>query len=450
MSYFDIGGSYPHYSKIVKYSPLGIFGFMLLASILDIALIERTYFVIVLGVALYFIYHLRDHKSSRQIVWVFLPGFLSGLVSEIFGWIYASKEGAVFNIINTANIFAVIWMFGFGFYIFRQNRKEQKIRRKEEEEKHLLEAQKAELERLVADRTQALLTQKAELESSLTELQSTQAQLIQAEKMASLGELTAGIAHEIQNPLNFVNNFAEISNELIDEMVEAMTNGDQQSVKDIAGDIQENLKKINHHGKRADSIVKNMLQHSRKSTGQKEPTNLNTLAEEYLRLSYHGLRGKDKSFNAEFVFDPDPDLPVVSVIPQDIGRVLLNLINNAFYAVNSKLHQSIAATSEEEGAKSDPALIEYRPKVTVSTKKVKNPPQGEFIEIQIKDNGLGIPTNIVDKIFQPFFTTKPTGHGTGLGLSLAYDILKAHQGDLSVTSEEGKGTTFFIRIPITS
>jgi signal transduction histidine kinase len=259
------------------------------------------------------------------------------------------------------------------------------------------------------------LQQAREIEKAYTELKATQSQLIQSEKMASLGELTAGIAHEIQNPLNFVNNFSEVSEELVTELKEELINGGLEVAKGLSDDVIKNLQKIKHHGLRASDIVKGMLQHSRSSNGQKEPTDINALADEYLRLSYHGLRAKDKSFNAEFKTDFDPDLPKINVIPQDIGRVLLNLINNAFYAVSEK--SKLQATS-------------YKPQVIVSTKKVNTK-----IEICVTDNGPGIPAEIKDKIFQPFFTTKPTGQGTGLGLSLSYDIVKAHGGE---NQEESK------------
>jgi two-component system, NtrC family, sensor kinase len=278
---------------------------------------------------------------------------------------------------------------------------------------------------------------KQNIEKAYNQLKSTQSQLIQSEKMASLGELTAGIAHEIQNPLNFVNNFSEVSKELIGEMNDELAVGNWQLAKEIAGDIEQNLEKINHHGKRAGDIVKGMLQHSRTSTGQKEPTDLNALADEYLRLSYHGLRAKDKSFNADFKTDFDKTLPKISVIPQDIGRVLLNLINNAFYACTER---SRSAASEKNLSGLEET---YKPTVTVSTKNL-----GDGIEISVKDNGSGIPEEIKTKIFQPFFTTKPTGQGTGLGLSLAYDIVKAHSGELKVESHEGEGTEFSIQIPI--
>ena len=267
------------------------------------------------------------------------------------------------------------------------------------------------------------------LEATLTDLKATQSQLIQSEKMASLGELTAGIAHEIQNPLNFVNNFSEVSNELIDEMNEELDKGDLEEAKAISLDIKQNLEKINHHGKRADGIVKGMLQHSRKSTGKKEPTDINKLTDEYFRLAYHGLRAKDKSFNAALETDYDENIGEINVIPQDIGRVILNLFTNAFYAVGEK---KVTLASEA-----------YKPTVSVRTEKIK-----EMLVITIKDNGNGIPEKVLDKIFQPFFTTKPTGKGTGLGLSMSYDIIKAHKGELTVDTEEGMFTAFKISIPI--
>jgi signal transduction histidine kinase len=272
--------------------------------------------------------------------------------------------------------------------------------------------------------------------STLENLKSTQAQLIQSEKMASLGELTAGIAHEIQNPLNFVNNFSEVSKELLQEMEAELDAGNSGEAKNLAKDVIQNLDKINFHGKRADSIVKGMLMHSRTSSGKKEPTDLNALVDEYLRLSYHGLRAKDKTFNAEFNTELDPTLPKIEVVPQDVGRVILNLINNAFYACTVRVH---LAKSEQQIANS----VNYKPTVTVSTRNL-----GNTIEIRVKDNGNGIPQHVLDKIFQPFFTTKPTGQGTGLGLSLSYDIVKAHGGELDVASVENNGTEFIIRLPL--
>ncbi|SIO01871.1 sensor histidine kinase [Algoriphagus halophilus] len=270
----------------------------------------------------------------------------------------------------------------------------------------------------------------AKLEASHEHLKETQSQLIQAEKMASLGELTAGIAHEIQNPLNFVNNFSDVSNELMDEMIEELENGDMEETKAIAEDIKQNLERINLHGKRADSIVKAMLQHSRVGSGKKEPTDLNALADECLRLSFHGLKAKDKTFNADFLTDFDKKLPQLEVIQQDIGRVILNMVNNSFYAVNEK-SKAVNGT-------------EYHPYVKITTRHILG-----GAEITIEDNGPGISTEIINKIFQPFFTTKPTGQGTGLGLSLSYDIIKSHGGDLRVKSSTttDQGTAFTIYIP---
>ncbi|MDQ6762830.1 MAG: ATP-binding protein, partial [Bacteroidota bacterium] len=281
-----------------------------------------------------------------------------------------------------------------------------------------------------------LQQQKEKVESTLTELKSTQAQLIQSEKMASLGELTAGIAHEIQNPLNFVNNFSEVNKEMLVELNEEIDKGNYDDAKSIAKDVIANEEKINHHGKRADAIVKGMLQHSRQTSGTKEPTDINALCDEYLRLAYHGLRAKEKSFNAVPIAigtDFDRGLSSVegkiNIVPQDIGRVLLNLFNNALYSVNEK--------KKTDGEN-------YKPAVFITTKKITGK-----LSISVKDNGNGIPQNIVDKIFQPFFTTKPTGQGTGLGLSLAYDIItKEHNGTIKAESKEGEGSIFIIQLPI--
>ena len=275
---------------------------------------------------------------------------------------------------------------------------------------------------------------KIKIEKAYDNLKATQQQLIQSEKMASLGELTAGIAHEIQNPLNFVNNFSEVSNELVDEMNNELSKGDIDEAKVIAGDIKQNLEKINHHGKRADAIVKGMLQHSRSSNGQPEPTDINALTDEYLRLAYHGLKAKDRAFDVNIKMDFDNSIGKINVIPQDIGRVILNLINNAFYAVDEKKKHA-SANSAQNG---------FEPIVLVSTKK-----NNGNVEIRVSDNGNGIPQKVLDKIFQPFFTTKPTGQGTGLGLSLAYDIVtKGHGGDLRVHAKEGEGSEFIIDLPL--
>ncbi|WP_080059227.1 7TM diverse intracellular signaling domain-containing protein [Spirosoma aerolatum] len=291
-----------------------------------------------------------------------------------------------------------------------------------QENQQLVETQNRVLEEKVEQRT-------AELQESLTTLKATQAQLIQKEKLASLGELTASIAHEIQNPLNFVNNFSEVSAELVDELEEEADAGHTEEVKAIAGDLRQNLQKVAHHGRRASAIVKGMLEHSRASTGEKQPTDLNVLADEYLRLAYQGLRAKDQRFSCELKTDLAADLPTVSVVPQDIGRVLLNLYNNAFYAVRQK----------QQTAPSD-----YQPTVWVSTRQ-----EPGRVVICVRDNGTGIPDAVKEKIFQPFFTTKPTGEGTGLGLSLSYDIVtKGHGGTMTVESQEGEGTQFIITLPV--
>ncbi len=269
---------------------------------------------------------------------------------------------------------------------------------------------------------------KEKIEQAYADLKSTQQQLIQSEKMASLGELTAGIAHEIQNPLNFVNNFSEVNTELLDELKMEILNGKIDSAVELSKDIRENEEKINQHGKKADAIVKSMLQHSRSSSGIKEPTNINALAEDYLQLAYHGFRAKDKSFNVSLNTAFDQTIGEINIVPQDIGRVLLNLFSNAFYAVSDKQRQGIE---------------NYEPLVTLTTKR-----HADKIEVSIKDNGRGIPEKIRSKIFQPFFTTKPTGQGTGLGLSLSYDIIKAHGGELKVETTEGQGSEFIIQLPI--
>jgi signal transduction histidine kinase/ligand-binding sensor domain-containing protein len=272
-------------------------------------------------------------------------------------------------------------------------------------------------------------TRTKQLQESIEELKNTQNQLIQSEKMASLGELTAGIAHEIQNPLNFINNFSDVNKELLAEMQAELDMGNVHEAKDIAQDIIENEEKIVYHGKRADAIVKGMLQHSRSKSGVKEMVDINAICDEYFRLSYHGLRAKDKSFNAFMKTEFDESIGRISVVPQDIGRVILNLINNAFYAVTDK-------------KKTMPA--DYQPTVTVATRKLPNK-----VEIRVSDNGNGIPKMLLDKIFQPFFTTKPTGLGTGLGLSLSYDVVrKGHGGDIQVETNEGIGTSFIINLPV--
>ncbi|MBD0285903.1 MAG: hypothetical protein ICV79_10840 [Flavisolibacter sp.] len=297
-----------------------------------------------------------------------------------------------------------------------------------EENKKLITEQNILLEKKVEERTQELKQANKQLLAAVQNLEETQTQLIQREKMASLGELTAGIAHEIKNPLNFINNFSDINTELIAELKQEISKGNTEAVKAIAENLEENEQKINQHGKRADSIVKGMLQHSRVSTGQKEPVDMNALVDEYLRLSYHGMRARDKSFNTQLQTDFDGSIGKVAVMPQEIGRVLINLFSNAFYAVQQKKQHLNGM---------------FEPLVSVSTRKA-----GNKVEISIRDNGTGIPQKIKDKIFQPFFTTKPTGEGTGLGLSLSYDIItNVHGGELKVNTKEGEYTEFVVQLP---
>jgi two-component system NtrC family sensor kinase len=308
-----------------------------------------------------------------------------------------------------------------------------RTRAQEQEKQQLLASQNDRLEQQVAERTAEVVGQRNRAETTLVELRAAQQQLIQKEKMASLGELTAGIAHEIQNPLNFVNNFSDVSAELVAELREEHAKGpaaDADLEGELLDDLEQNLGKITQHGQRASSIVRGMLEHSRTSTGQRAPTDLNALADEYLRLAYHGLRAKDKTFNATLALDLAPDLPQVEGVGADLGRVLLNLFTNAFYAVQQRQH-----------ANGQPS---YAPTVGVTTRAV-----GDHVEVRVHDNGTGIPAEVQAKIFQPFFTTKPTGEGTGLGLSLTHDIIvNGHGGTLTVESQQGIGTSFFITLPV--
>ncbi len=378
-----------------------------------------------------------SRQKIKKIEWTVVFAMTALTVGSLF-WVFLHKyyldtfyeyENLLkaFVLLIAPTLFLVYVALSYKEILAEREAEAKNVIRITEEKKELLEQQNSLLEVLVTKRT-------SELEKSLIDLKSTQSQLIQSEKMASLGELTAGIAHEIQNPLNFVNNFSEVSTELIAEMNVEMEKGNNDEAKEIANDLRQNLEKINHHGKRAADIVKGMLQHSRSSSGVKEPTDINALADEYLRLAYHGLRAKDKSFNSSMKTDFDESIGNINVVPQDIGRVILNLITNAFYAVNER--QKLLATSYE-------LLANYEPTVSVSTKK-----EGNKVLISVKDNGNGIPQKILDKIFQPFFTTKPTGQGAGLGLSLSYDIVKAHGGELKVETIQGEGSTFIIQIPL--
>jgi len=322
----------------------------------------------------------------------------------------AAKERLQERVRLYSSLAAVIFLIVISFILYLNNRQKQKaysIIRKQKQETDI---------------------QKSRVEQAYQDLKATQNQLVHAEKMASLGELTAGIAHGIQNPLNFVNNFSEVNTELITEMKDQISQGKWEEVKSIAAVIEDNEKKIMHHGQRADGIVKSMLQHSRSSSTQKEPTDINAMADEYLRLAYHGFRAREKDFNAQMKTDFDPHIGKINLVPQDIGRVLLNAFNNSFYALHEK---------EKMNGK------QFSPMISVSTQKSSN-----NAVIRIGDNGIGIPDSIREKIFQPFFTTKPAGQGTGLGLSLSYDIVTAHGGQIEIESNEGEGSIFKITIPI--
>ncbi|SHI93243.1 His Kinase A (phospho-acceptor) domain-containing protein [Hymenobacter daecheongensis DSM 21074] len=379
---------------------------------------------------------LRHYRPARTVLLAALP-YVLYLAIELMLTAGGIKLGKKYDdIVNNSEGFALLWLFTF-FLIARSQKKtlekERLEREAEEQERQRIAAQNVELERLVAERTSALTRQAEELRETLTELKTTQAQLVQSEKMASLGELTAGIAHEIQNPLNFVNNFSEVSVELLHELQEGplqqLPDAEKTYANELLTDLVQNLQKITTHGKRADSIVKGMLEHSRASSGERRPTDLNALADEYLRLSYHGLRAKDKSFNATLTTDFDPGLSPVSVVSQEVGRVLLNMFTNAFYAVQQR--QKLGQPG-------------YAPEVRVSTHQ-----RAEEVEIRVRDNGTGMPDSVKAKVFQPFFTTKPTGEGTGLGLSLSHDIIvKGHGGTLQVDSCLGQYTEFIITLPI--
>jgi signal transduction histidine kinase len=383
---------------------------------------------------IYLVITKKEFKPALSIIYAIIPLVAINFIEDVVKLISFSFYDNWANYFDTAGIFAFIWLVAM-LIINRKQRKalekEQLKTAEKDKEVKITESLKAALEVQVAERTHALTLQKEELQKTINELNATQSQLIQSEKMASLGELTAGIAHEIQNPLNFVNNFSEVNAELIDELTHELEKGKIEEAMAIAKDIKDNEQKINHHGKRADAIVKGMLQHSRSSTGIKEPTDINQLADEYLRLAYHGLRAKDKTFNASMKTDFDSSIGEINIIPQDIGRVILNLITNAFYAVTEK-KKNLAVGST------------YDPIVTVSTKKE----QGKA-KIKVHDNGNGVPSKVIDKIFQPFFTTKPTGQGTGLGLSMSYDIVtKGHGGELKVDTKEGTYTEFTIILPL--
>lgn len=377
----------------------------------------------------YAAYNRKVFEPLKPFVYAFFPVVLVHVLQDLTRLVAPNFYESWDSLFNTAAIFAWIWLVA-QFIISRKQRKALEIERIKAIQKEIefknSQKRKDALEIQVAERTAEITAQKEALEKTLQELKAAQSQLIHAEKMASLGELTAGIAHEIQNPLNFVTNFSELNKELLDELKIELEKGDLEEIKLLLGDLEANEDKILHHGKRADAIVKGMLQHSRSSSGVKEATDINELADEYLRLSYHGLRAKDKSFNATMETDFDDSIGMAEVVQQEIGRVILNLVNNAFYAVSEKKKQLENLN--------EPALSSnYTPTVWLKTKKIEG-----GIKIVVKDNGTGMPEGVKEKIFQPFFTTKPTGLGTGLGLSLSYDIVKAHGGELTVASQIGK------------
>jgi signal transduction histidine kinase len=428
----------PEWDKVLSKVWVGSLVYFGLSLIPFLNFLGDWYGKIIFLIYLLTVYFLRDYRPARLLLLALLPnGIVVGLTS-IFEYLTPTFYESSSAYFSTADGFTSFWLIGFGIYALVQNNKERKLRIKQEEETRLAEEKKAELEQMVTDRTSELTTEKEKLELALSELEATQDQLIQSEKLASLGELTAGIAHEIQNPLNFVNNFAELSEELAIELKEEIDKLEippgeaKENIADLLDDLTQNQEKINHHGKRAASIVTGMLQHARTSSGKKEPTDLNALSDEFLRLAYHGLRAKDRSFNASMKTDFDESIGNVAVIPQDIGRVMLNLITNAFYEVTEKKQQ---ATSNGQ---------DFEPTVSVSTKRMS-----DMVMLTVKDNGRGIPSKALEKIFQPFFSTKPTGRGTGLGLSLAYDIVtKGHGGELNVETKEGEGTSFIVQLPI--
>jgi two-component system NtrC family sensor kinase len=391
---------------------------------------------IIIGLA-YLCFTRPDFSKAKSIIYAILPYVVLTILSDLAELVNSDFFDSMKAFFDAASFFAIIWMIAMWLLTRKQNKaiEQEKLKTREKEiQNEITESLKAALEVQVAERTAALTIQKEELQHALNDLKAAQSQLIQSEKMASLGELTAGIAHEIQNPLNFVNNFSEINTELIEELKTEIKAGKLEDAIAIANDIAANEEKINHHGKRADGIVKGMLHHSRNSNRVKEPTDINALADEYFRLAYHGLRAKDKSFNASMVTNFDDAVGKVNVISQDIGRVILNLVTNAFYAVTERKKRSAE---------------EYQPTVSISTRRQAQPAAGKAtIEIHVKDNGTGIPKSVLEKIFQPFFTTKPTGEGTGLGLSMSYEIVtKGHGGELKVVSQAGEGAEFIIILP---
>ena len=436
--FLDLPQRLPRWSQLLNYIWVPAAVLFVLGAVFKLRspLMNEGYWLLVLLAVLAVLVAVRDYRPAQTLLFAMAPF----MVYEVLEIVLEDTAGLMperyDGFMDNTQGFVIIWLITFIFIARSQKKALEKgrlLREEEEKAKRLIEAQNVELERLVMERTAALTQQADELRSTLAELKATQAQLVQSEKMASLGELTAGIAHEIQNPLNFVNNFADVSVEMLGELREeqARPQRDPGLEADLLNDINQNLQKIHYHGQRAASIVKGMLEHSRASTGERQPTDINHLTEEYLRLAYQGLRAKDKTFNATLTTDFAPALPPVEAVGADLGRVLLNLFSNAFYAVRQYQRQRPNETT-------------YAPTVTVSTRQVE-----DMVEIRIRDNGLGIPEAVRNKIFQPFFTTKPAGEGTGLGLSLSYDIVtKGHGGTLTVESQEGQGAEFIIILPI--
>jgi two-component system, NtrC family, sensor kinase len=430
----------PDLQELLKKSIVVVAVLFVLTNVDPIEEIVRLVVDALLLLSIYIVYKREELKPYRNIMYAYIPFIILSIVKHLTTWLPDSWENEVETYVDAATAFAIIWLVAMLIIANKQNkalRTEMQKREEEEKMKQLAEEKKAELEVLVAERTREILKQKEELQQAVEHLKATQDQLIHAEKMASLGELTAGIAHEIQNPLNFVNNFSEVNLELAEELKEDLDKmnlgeADKTHLVSIVNNIRQNQDKINYHGKRADSIVKGMLQHSRKGTGLKEPIDLNEMVDEYVRLSYHGLRAKDKNFNATIDVHLDPAITKVPVLPQDIGRALLNILNNAFYAVNEKKNSGIP---------------DYSPIIRVNTRLVDK--GKKWVYISVRDNGNGIQDTVKDKIFQPFFTTKPTGKGTGLGLSLSYDIItQGHGGELKMMSKEGEFTEFVIKLPV--
>jgi C4-dicarboxylate-specific signal transduction histidine kinase len=425
----------PEWDKNIKLAMYAVAALFIIEIFLPVEVVTMWIWHLLLFAIIAITYFNSAFFAARTILLAVLPFVLLALFTDIFKLLLGNRYKVVDNYLDVATLFSITWMVAMLIVSRKQQKALEKERQKtheEEEQKIWMAERKAELEQTVAERTAELTQQKEELEKALVKLRTTQAQLIQQEKLASLGELTAGIAHEIQNPLNFVNNFSDVSAELLEELkvgvIQKLPASEKKHADEILSGLTQNLEKITHHGRRADSIVKSMMQHSRSGTSQVEPTDINALADEYLRLAYHGLRSKDKSFNARLNANFDDKMRKVQVVSQDISRVLLNLYNNAFYSVQKK--------KKELGNAFSPAV------------KVRTKLLDKMIEIRVGDNGTGIPQDLLEKIYQPFFTTKPPGDGIGLGLSLTYDIIKAHGGEIKVETKEGEYAEFIISLPV--